>query len=38
MTFTKAWINFKKGYEPGTNLVKGENGDVLADSHSILNN
>jgi hypothetical protein len=27
---------FKKGYQPKTNLVKGENGDILADSHSIL--
>jgi hypothetical protein len=28
---------FKKGYQPGTNMVKEENGDLLADSHSILN-
>jgi hypothetical protein len=28
---------FKKGYQPRTNLVKDENGDVLADSHNILN-
>jgi len=28
---------FKKGYQPRTNLVKDENGDLLADSHSILN-
>jgi hypothetical protein len=27
---------FKMGYQPRTNLVKDENGDVLADSHSIL--
>jgi hypothetical protein len=28
---------FKKGYQPRTNLVKDENGDLLADSHNILN-
>jgi hypothetical protein len=28
---------FKKGYQPGTNLVKYENGDLLADPHKILN-
>jgi hypothetical protein len=28
---------FKKGYQPRTNLLKNENGDLLADSHSILN-
>jgi hypothetical protein len=28
---------FKKGYEPITNIVKGENGDLLADSRNILN-
>jgi hypothetical protein len=28
---------FKKGYEPRSNLVKDENGDLLGDSHSILN-
>jgi hypothetical protein len=27
----------KKGYQPGTNMVKEENGDLLADSHSISN-
>jgi hypothetical protein len=27
---------FKKGYQPRTNMVKEENGDLLADSHSIL--
>jgi hypothetical protein len=27
----------KTGYQPRTNLVKDENGDMLADSHSILN-
>jgi hypothetical protein len=27
----------KKGYQPRTNLVKDENGDLLADSHNILN-
>jgi hypothetical protein len=28
---------FKKGYELRTNMVKEENGDLRADSHSILN-
>jgi hypothetical protein len=28
---------FKKGYIPQSNLVKNENGDLLADSHNILN-
>jgi hypothetical protein len=28
---------FKRGYQPRSNLVKNENGDLLADSHNILN-
>jgi hypothetical protein len=28
---------FKRGYQPGNNLVKDENGDLLVDSHNILN-
>jgi uncharacterized protein (UPF0297 family) len=28
---------FKRGYQPINNLVKYENGDLLADSHNILN-
>jgi hypothetical protein len=28
---------FKRVYQPRSNLVKDENGDLLADSHSILN-
>jgi hypothetical protein len=28
---------FKKGYQPKSNLVKDESGDLLADLHSILN-
>jgi len=28
---------FKKGYQPRTNLLKDENGELLADFHSILN-
>jgi hypothetical protein len=28
---------FKKGYQPLINLVKNEDGDLIADSHSILN-
>jgi hypothetical protein len=28
---------FKRGYQPKNSLVKGENGDLLADSYNILN-
>jgi hypothetical protein len=28
---------FKKGYQPGTNLLKDERDDLLADPHEILN-
>jgi hypothetical protein len=28
---------FKRGYQPRNNLVKDENGDLLEDSHNILN-
>jgi hypothetical protein len=28
---------FKKGYQPRTNLLKDEKGDLLADPHKILN-
>jgi hypothetical protein len=28
---------FKRGYQPHSNLVKDEGGDLLADSHNILN-
>jgi hypothetical protein len=28
---------FKRGYQPRSNLLKDENGDLLADSHNILN-
>jgi hypothetical protein len=27
---------FKKGYQPRTNIVKNDKGDLIADSHSIL--
>jgi hypothetical protein len=27
----------KRGYQPRSNLVKNENGDLLADSYKILN-
>jgi hypothetical protein len=29
--------DFKKAYQCRSNLVKDENGDLLADSHNILN-
>ena len=28
--------DFKKGYQPTTNTVMSKNGDLVADSHSIL--
>jgi hypothetical protein len=28
--------DFKKGYQPRTVIVKDENGDLVADSHSIM--
>jgi hypothetical protein len=28
---------FKRGYQPRSNLVKDENGDLLADSNTIVN-
>jgi hypothetical protein len=28
--------DFKKGYQPRTNVVKDEKGDLVAESHSIL--
>jgi hypothetical protein len=28
---------FKRGYQPINNLVKDENGDLLVDTHNILN-
>jgi tRNA(Ile)-lysidine synthase TilS/MesJ len=28
---------FKRGFQPRSNLVKDENGDLLADAHNILN-
>jgi hypothetical protein len=28
---------FKMGYQPRSNLVKDQNGDLLAESHNILN-
>jgi len=29
-------IDFKKGYQPRTNIVKDKKGDLVTDSHSIL--
>jgi hypothetical protein len=28
--------DFKKGYQPRTDILKDEKGDLVADSHSIL--
>jgi hypothetical protein len=30
-------MNLRGGYQPRNNLAKDENGDLLADSHNILN-
>jgi uncharacterized protein YaaR (DUF327 family) len=32
----RAINEFKRGYRPRNNLVKDENGDLLADSHNIM--
>ena len=32
----RGFSDFKKGYQPRTNLVKDEKGDLVADSHNIL--
>jgi len=29
-------VNLKKDYQPKTNIVKDEKGDLVADCHSIL--
>jgi hypothetical protein len=34
--FYRSISDFKSGYQPRTNIVKTEKGDVVADSHSIL--
>jgi hypothetical protein len=34
---SKGINEFKKGYQPRSNLLKDENSDLLADSHNILN-
>jgi hypothetical protein len=36
-TYNRGINEFKKGYQPTTNIVKDKNGDLLADSRSILN-
>jgi hypothetical protein len=30
------YINFKKGYQPSSNIVKDEKDDLVTDSHDIL--
>jgi hypothetical protein len=30
-------MNLRGGYQPRNKLMKNENGDLLADSHNILN-
>jgi hypothetical protein len=30
-------LAMNRGYQPRNNLLKDENGDLLADSHNILN-
>jgi hypothetical protein len=29
--------DFKRGYQPRSNIVKDENGDLLADSNKVFN-
>jgi hypothetical protein len=36
MDLHRAINDFKKGFQPRTNTVKDEKGDLVADSHSIL--
>ena len=35
-TFKQASLTFKKGYQPRTNIVKDEKGEMVAGCHSIL--
>jgi hypothetical protein len=37
MSSYKGINKIKKGYQPRTNLVKDQNGDLLADSHNVVN-
>jgi hypothetical protein len=30
-------MNLRGGYQPRSNLLKDDNGDLLADSHNIVN-
>jgi hypothetical protein len=32
----RGFSDFKKGYQPRTNIVKDEKGDLVAESHSIM--
>jgi len=34
--FYRGINDFKKGYQPRTNIVKDDKGDLVTDSHSIL--
>ena len=34
--FNRGISDFKKGYQPRTNVVKDEKGDLVADSYSIV--
>jgi len=36
MDLYRGFSDFKKGYQPRTNIVKDERGDLVTDSHSIL--
>jgi hypothetical protein len=36
-TCVRAYMNFKRGYQPRTNVVKDERGDLLADPQKMLN-
>jgi len=36
MDLYRGIIEFKKGYQPRTNIVKDDKGDLVSDSHIIL--
>ena len=36
MDLYRGTIDFKKGYQPRTNVVNNEKGDLVADSYSIV--
>jgi len=37
VSLNRGITQFKKGYQPGTKLVKDKNGDLLVESHIVFN-